>query len=161
MFNNDVVERFWEKVKKQDGCWEWQSGARGGGYGGFKIDGRAWLAHRVSWIINYGNIPEGLNILHKCNNKNCVNPNHLYVGTQKENVRDAIDAGTHYRIPDEHRRPVRGLEHKNAKLDHLKVREIRRLRKEGLGCRELGRFYDVDHSIISEVCNNKIWKHVV
>ena len=126
-----------------------------------KLDG----AHRISWEIAHGcSIPDGLNVLHKCNNRACVNPDHLYLGTQKENVRDAINGGTFRFVhlqPNQHQSVLKGEEKYNAKLTDDKVREIRKMRQSGKGCRELGRIFKVDHTIISEVANRKIWKHVV
>ena len=163
MFNKETMRRFWTKVDSRGDCWLWTGGQRGNGYGCFKVNGKVLSAHRVSWVIKHGEIPTGKLILHKCNNRSCVNPKHLYVGTHKDNVADAIRAGTHYFAKKSYfntNSARKGTENGSSKLDNIKVRDIRMLRKEGMGCRELGRLYSVDHSIISEVVNHKIWKHV-
>ena len=95
-----IEERFWEKVNKdtKSGCWEWQSSIRGNGYGAFfthlKPEGRKCHgAHRYSWELANGAIPEGLWVLHKCDNRICVNPDHLFLGDRTDNMRDCAAKG--------------------------------------------------------------------
>lgn len=88
------IKRFWEKVDKQhpSKCWKW-TGCISARYGLFWVFGRKYKAHRVSWMIENGAIPEGLWILHKCDNPPCVNPNHLFSGNRSENMLDAARKG--------------------------------------------------------------------
>lgn len=88
------LDRFWSKVKVNSiyDCWEWQA-AKIRGYGLFEYKGKSRRAHRVSWEITYGDIPKGMYVLHKCDNPACVNPNHLFLGTQEDNMRDMIQKG--------------------------------------------------------------------
>lgn len=94
--------RFWEKVEKTDGCWNWTAcvlkGYKGftGGYGLFGIGGKSFLVHRLSWEINNGRIPDGLCVLHTCDNRKCVNPEHLFLGTRGDNARDMVLKGRNY-----------------------------------------------------------------
>ena len=90
----DVEGRFWSKVDRSaDGCWPWR-GCRGrDGYGAVTIGGRKLRAHRYSYSICVGPIPSGLLVLHSCDNRVCVNPAHLSVGTQKDNMRDCVERG--------------------------------------------------------------------
>lgn len=89
--------RFWEKVEKsgEDECWEWIGGYSSDGYGGFTVDGKSYGAHRYSYMITFGKIPEGLWVLHDCDNPRCVNPNHLKLGTPKDNSEDIVIRGRH------------------------------------------------------------------
>lgn len=93
-----IEERFWSKVDRReaDQCWPWlgsQDGRRYGQMSSGPGGGSPIKAHRVSWIIANGPIPEGMNILHRCDNPPCVNPNHLLPGTQKQNIQDASERG--------------------------------------------------------------------
>lgn len=96
----DVQKRFWEKVEKTDTCWNWKAAINPSGHAVMKIDGRNRGAHRISYAIKHGEIPENLMILHKCHNAKCVNPDHLYAGTAKENSQDEIDRQNtrHYKV---------------------------------------------------------------
>lgn len=93
------ISRFWSKVSKSDDCWLWMAsrcGYRyksGGGYGQFVKGRNVWYAHRVSWTIQNGSIPDGLQVLHRCDNPFCVKPDHLFLGTQLDNMKDCRSKG--------------------------------------------------------------------
>jgi hypothetical protein len=86
--------RFWPKLNKGDGCWEWTGGCNDWGYGMMKGDGGKMLyAHRVSYELHHGEIPNGLFVCHVCDNPKCANPDHLFLGTHKDNMADMMVKG--------------------------------------------------------------------
>jgi hypothetical protein len=85
--------RFWVKVKQTDYCWNWEGGTNGDGYGIFRIKEDTRLAHRISFQIISGSIPDNINVCHTCDNPKCVNPDHLFTGTQKDNMLDKMRKG--------------------------------------------------------------------
>ena len=94
IWGDDPNWRFWQRVKKADGdaCWEWDNVA-GRRYGQFYLHGKQVQAHRASWELNVGEIPDGIKVLHRCDHTHCVRPDHLFLGTQADNVADMISKG--------------------------------------------------------------------
>jgi hypothetical protein len=89
---------FWTRVYKTDTCWFWIGTLSKRGYGWFGIRKQPMAAHRVSWIAHFGEIPDGLEVLHKCDTPQCVNPEHLEIGTHAKNIKDALARGTAFQM---------------------------------------------------------------
>lgn len=149
----DLSKRFWDKVKKTDTCWNWTS-VINHGYGSFNYQGRMHIAHRFAWYLIFGKKPTQW-LLHKCDNKKCVNPDHLYEGTPKDNVRDMWERGRARLCP------AKGEKHGMVKLTELQVLEIRKLAetKKYLH-RELAKQFNVTRTNISDIIKRRIWKHI-
>jgi len=143
------LARFWKKVKvnKLTGCWNWR-GDDERYYPKFMNDsGKLQYAHRWSYENFKGVIPVGLNVLHKCDNKRCCNPDHLFLGTQLDNMRDKMAKG----------RGCIGEKHGRAKLTEQDILDIRASDKKGT---ELADDYNVSQQLISFIINRKIWTHI-
>lgn len=88
------VDRFWSQVTRTDGCWIWTgTGIEANGYARIKVNGERILVHRMSWVMAFGSVPSGLVVCHRCDVPLCVNPDHLFVGTQKDNIADMMAKG--------------------------------------------------------------------
>lgn len=142
-----VVERFYKKIGTD---WKWKGSKDGCGYGRIKINGKYHSAHRVSYIIFNGEIPEGMSVLHSCDNPGCVNPKHLHLGTQADNMREMAERG----------RSQRGENHNNSKLTNKQVIDIRKKYELGLSQTVIGKEYNISNRYVSMIVNKKRWKHI-
>lgn len=151
-------ERFWQFVQKTDTCWLWTGATAPFGYGLFGVEGKAERAHRFSWEIHNGPIPEGLFVCHHCDVPACIRPDHLFLGTDMDNVHDMISKGRNW-IDDERR--AKGERHGMAKLTEEIVLEIRTKYAENKPTfTELGKQYGLGHHAIWNIVHYKIWKQV-
>lgn len=155
-----LIERF-ERIAEPEpmsGCWLW-SGAPGdssktGQYGRFRINGPQEKAHRASWLLYRGDIPDGLHVLHSCDNPACVNPHHLFLGTNLDNVMDRVSKGR----SGWESRP--GEAHPMSRLTEADVRSIRTRYAAGTRGRALAKEYGVNPATVSEIITRRKWKHV-
>lgn len=117
------IQKFWDRIDKsnQDVCWEWKSHKNSDGYGSMKIFGQEQKAHRISWTLHYGDIPDGMCVCHTCDNPGCVNPHHLWLGTHTENMVDKSRKGR-----------VDGERNPNSKIDDETAKRIVREYENGI-----------------------------
>lgn len=149
---HNVAARFWAKVDKSGECWLWTGRKDDGGYGRFTFNGKERLAHRVSYELTHGPIPEGQDIRHlECDTPACVRPDHLKPGSHLQNMQDMYSKGR--------REAVRGENHGNAKLTWAEVQEIRQKYQPRIyGCSQLGKEYGVHPALIHRIVKNKAWR---
>jgi hypothetical protein len=149
--------RFWSKVSKGDGCWLWQAGTNGVGYGMFYLNANQpkALAHRVSYSWSLGPIPDGLFVCHTCDTPSCVRPDHLFVGTNTDNMRDMWRKG---RAGD--RDYARGERVSIHKLTPESVRLMRLRRAFGRSYPQLAREFGVTHRTAMLAVKRMTWKEV-
>jgi hypothetical protein len=139
-----VENRFWSKVRKTEGCWIWTAYKNYRGYGQYSYYGRLTHAHRAAYRIVYGSIPEGCVICHRCDNPSCVRPDHLFAGTQLDNMRDMIKKG----------RRGKGA----AKITREDARLIRTRHNSGETVHQLAESYNLHPTHISEIVRGLVWK---
>jgi len=141
-----LVERFWSKVNKTEGCWFWTASTSKSGYGQLGSGGRPHTmlkAHRVSWELANGPIRDGLWVLHQCDNPICVNPDHLFLGTNLDNIADM-------------NRKKRNLFQRNnpsLKLSDGQVKEIRDRRSNGERLRSIAKDFGVTEGTVSRIAS--------
>lgn len=152
----EMRERFWSKVKAVGGCWEWTASVRTTGYGSFRFDGEMRSAHRVAWEIVNGPIPDGdgyhgVCVLHRCDNRLCVAPHHLYLGDHAENMNDMVAKGRH--VPPGRK----GEDHPTAKLTE---KDVRAIRADPRFQKDIGDEYGVSQATVSYIKSRKKWGHI-
>jgi hypothetical protein len=153
MEQRPLASRFWPKVKKTDSCWLWTA-KNNGKYGQVYVHGAGYRgAHRVSWQLHHGEfIPADMDICHHCDTPLCVRPDHLYLGTRKDNMQDAIKKGRLHHL--------KGSERAWAKLDEKRVVILRRLFYAGWKLDSLSRTFGIGESTAMAVGRGQKWKHV-
>jgi hypothetical protein len=157
-FTRAEVDRFWSHVDRRDSseCWNWTAytGKRHL-YGQMRLTGRGGKmvrAPKFSWILHNGLIPNGLYILHTCDNPKCVNPNHLFLGDQKANMDDMKKKGRDNK--------AKGEKTGKAKLTSNKIIEIRGLFESGISRKDIAYMFNVSYSLIKQIIQGKVWNHV-
>jgi len=157
-------ERFWKMVDKNGPipphrpelgpCWVW-TGAKSTKFGYGSMGGapgqKGIKTHRLSWEIHYGQIPNELWVLHKCDNPPCVNPSHLFLGDASDNAKDAASKG----------RTLQGVRHPDTPFNESDIIEIRRRFSSGVSQHQLAREHNVSHMTIWQIVNDWTWRHLL
>jgi HNH endonuclease len=150
---NNTIDDFYARIgkKEPEECWEWQGDINGGGYGQFSLGGKRVIAHRFVWELINGPIPEGMFICHKCDNPPCCNPNHLFLGTPKDNSQDRDHKG-------------RGAKGEKSGVSVLTEEQVLAIREEyargGATYLGLGKKYGVRDGTIKKIIERINWKHI-
>lgn len=165
LLTDRLISRFWSHVDKSagaGGCWPWTMGTDKGGYGRLWVNGHHVYAHRFSWQLAHGDIPEGMRILHKCDFPPCCNPAHLFIGTLNDNNQDMIQKGRE--------KYIRGEQKPNAKLTDDLVISLRNIFDNGselllyptrrIAIFELAQIIEVNPQTLIKAISRKKWKHI-
>lgn len=160
------ITSFWTKVDKTGDCWLWKGGRNVGGYGYKKLGWHHFKAHRISYFLAHGSVPETMSVCHHCDNRLCVNPAHLFLGTRTDNMRDMWEKGRQKTGTPEWREKVaaavpRGESHRDARLTDETVRLARAM--YGVGehsMRYIARHFGVTHATMQHVLHRKTWTHI-
>ena len=144
-----MSDKFWAKVERRsdDECWGWNGATTHNGYGCLNIDGRYWRAHRYSWTLHNGPIPKGRVVMHSCDTRDCTNPEHLRIGTQRENIQDQIDKG-------------RWLCGEDAGRAKLTEQQVRMMRRSNLPHTHFAKLFSVHPSTIYSARIGRKWSSV-
>jgi hypothetical protein len=148
--NLPLADRFWFSVQKSEGCWRWTGSGNGHGYGQITDAGKMMATHRLSWEMHNGPIADGLCVLHHCDNPACVRPDHLFLGTRKDNAIDMVGKG----------RQLRGQANAMSKLEAGDIPLIRRAVAIGFRQKDVAAAYGVDHRTVSQIARGIRWRHI-
>lgn len=135
------IENYIERIPF-DTCWIWIKAKNPKGYGKVGVNGKNRLAHRVSYSQTFGPIPDKMLVLHKCDNPSCVNPDHLFIGNNQDNMTDMSKKGR-----------------SNSKLTSKQVQEIRNHRQNGLSLSSIANKFSITLENVYYITKNKTWKH--
>lgn len=148
---SEVLNDFLRKVTvgNLDECWNWHGAKNFGGYGDFRVERKAIMAHRFAYLHVHRTIPDGLHVCHHCDNRSCVNPLHLFAGTRQENMDDAVNK---HRLKN-------GADHYLATLSWDDVLTIRQRHAAGMKQKDLAAEYRVAKATICNIVNHVTWRH--
>jgi hypothetical protein len=154
LYIDNPHDRFWAKVniKEPSQCWLWTGSVCPDGYGVATINKQHKRTHRISWELTHGTIPKGKSVLHKCDNPPCVNPTHLFLGTQQDNITDMDAKGR--------RGSAIGVNNGKSKLTETDIVTIRSLHKQGMVGTKIAAQFNVHNSAIYKILNGVNWKHI-
>jgi hypothetical protein len=144
-------KRFLDRIQNKNGCWIWCGYVAKHGYGVTSYRSKTMLAHRLSWILFRGELEKDIDICHHCDNPKCVNPDHLFSGTAKDNVIDCFN---------KKRKSHKGENHPGAKISEIDVMEIFQLRRIGWTHQKLADRFKIKQGTVSNILHRRLWKHV-
>jgi hypothetical protein len=145
--------RFWAKVDTSGDCWIWTASKDRKGYGQMLVNCKPHRAHRLSWILHNGEIPEGGHCLHHCDNPACVNPEHLYIGSHSDNMQDMVRRGRRSHTKQ------KGSSHTRAILTEEQVRDIK-MRLSNETVRGIADSLGLKKHVISDISAGRTWKQI-
>lgn len=157
--SSSLIARFWEKVDMAGDCWLWTASVDRKGYGqiqGGSRNARLLRAHRVSWEIHYGANHAGFQVCHRCDVRRCVRPDHLFLGTNDDNVNDMHAKGRDVKPPR-----MLGVQHPHTTFSEEDIRWIRKQVSSGVSQRALARHFNVCFATINHIWLRRNWGHVV
>lgn len=161
------TERFWSRVHKTDSCWLWSGAVTRGGYGKLRVGRqREEYAHRFSILLHGGQLPAGSVVCHRCDTRACVNPDHLFVGTHADNVRDMCAkrrqaSGERHGLRVHPDRAARGANAGPSKLTDNAVIQIRARYQDGSVTQdELAREFNVSRRAVGSILSRRTWRHL-
>ena len=151
----NTEEKFWKRLdKKSNGCWEWTKAHNKDGYGQTCYKGKMVWTHRMAWIYSKGEIPEGMHVLHKCDNPACCNPDHLFLGTHKDNMNDRDKKNRC------NNKGLKGELNPQSRYTEKDILQMREMYKKGMKQKEIALIFNTTQPIISNIINRKYWKHI-
>lgn len=147
-----LEKRFWSKVQITDlfSCWTWVACRNKDGYGIMQINNKSTLAHRTAWELCNGPIPARTCVLHKCDNRSCINPSHLFLGSQQDNITDMMNKGRHVASKGEHS----GV----SKLTEKDVLAIRSLKQQRITNESIAAKFGISQSTVYKIASRATWK---
>lgn len=150
----ETEQRFWQRViKDPNGCWNWAGSTITAGYGSFSIDGKTYSAHRVAYALANGGVPDGAYVCHRCDNKLCCRPDHLYAGSHRSNMLDKKIRGRNVRLT--------GTDNGMTKISDGVARRIFLLYKSRrMSQQKIAKLFGLKRSMVADIVNRRTHKHV-